>query len=222
VKLSVVIPALDEADRIAPAVAGAAAAGVEVLVVDGGSRDGTAEKARAAGAAVVASPPGRARQLAVGFEATRGEVVLFLHADSVLPAGWPAAVRAALADPSAVGGHFDLRFDERGPLLRLIEWGVRLRVALFGLAYGDQALFARRAALEEIGGVPQAPFMEDLDLVRALRRRGRLARVRSPVTTSARRYREGGALRVMLRNQVAAAGWWLGLDRGRLLEWYRR
>ena len=91
-KLSVVIPALDEADRIGDAVASARAEGVEVLVVDGGSRDGTPERARQAGAEVLQSPPGRARQLGVGASSARGDVVLFLHADSTLPSGWDAAL----------------------------------------------------------------------------------------------------------------------------------
>ena len=222
VKLSVVIPALDEADRIAEAVASAAAEGVEVLVVDGGSSDGTSERAEAASARVLRASPGRARQLGVGAHAARGDVILFLHADTKLPAGWDAAVRHALADPEVAGGAFRFRFDAAGAALRLIEWGARLRVALFGLPYGDQALFVRRGVLEAMGGVPQAPIMEDLDLVREIKRRGRLARLGLPATTSARRYRDRGPWRTLLRNGVAAAGWVLGLERERVATWYRR
>ena len=105
------------------------------------------------------------------------------------------SVRAALADPRVVGGAFRLRFESRSPALRLIEWGARLRVALWRLPYGDQALFVRRSVLEELGGVPQAPIMEDLDLVRSLQRRGRIACLPLAVTTSARRYRAHGTLR---------------------------
>jgi len=140
----------------------------------------------------------------------------------VLPVGWAGAIERALGDPGAVGGSFRLRFAERSPGLRLIEWGVRLRVALLGLPYGDQALFARREVLERIGGVPQVPIMEDLDLVRRLRREGRLARLPLAVATSARRYRARGVLRTFLRNALAALGWGLGLDRERLAAWYRR
>jgi rSAM/selenodomain-associated transferase 2 len=222
VTLSVVIPALDEAAEIAGAVGSASEPGVEVWVVDGGSADGTPERAAAAGARVVAVGPGRARQLEAGWRAAGGEGVLFLHADTRLPPGWVGAVREALRDPAVAGGCFRLRFDGAGPALRLVEWGARLRVAWFGLPYGDQGLFARRSVLERIGGIPQTPIMEDLDLVSALRRCGRVVSLSLPAITSARRYREGGVARTMLRNWLAAGAWLLGLDRDRVAAWYRR
>ena len=221
-QLTVVIPALDEADQIAAAIASASAAGSEIIVVDGGSRDATVERAAQGGARVVASAPGRARQLAAGARVAKGDTILFLHADTRLPPGWDAGVRAALADPQVVGGAFRLRFEPSSPALRLIEWGVRLRVRLLRQPYGDQALFVRSSVLEALGGVPQAPIMEDLDLVRSLKQRGRLACLPQAVTTSARRYRAAGALRTMLRNWIAAAGWWLGIPRERIAAWYRR
>lgn len=225
VKLSVVIPTLDEAERIGEAVRGAqraAGSGVEITVVDGGSTDGTPERAAEAGARVLASARGRARQLGVGARASRGDVLLFLHADTALPAGYDAAVCAALEDPAVVGGAFRLRFDQRSAALRVVEWGARLRVALFELPYGDQALFVRRETLEAIGGVPQAPIMEDLDLVKALKARGRLAILPLDAVTSARRYLTRGPLRTVLRHAAAAAAWRLGLDRGRVAAWYGR
>jgi len=157
-----------------------------------------------------------------GRRASDADVVLFLHADTHLPPGWEAAVGSALADPQVVGGAFALRFDSRSLGLRIVEWGAWLRAALFGLPYGDQAVFARRAALEAIGGIPAAPILEDLDLVRALRRRGRLARIALPVTTSARRYQRRGVARTWWRNALALAGWRLGVDRERLAAWYSR
>jgi rSAM/selenodomain-associated transferase 2 len=223
VQLTVVIPALDEAEQITGAVASASrAAGCEILVVDGGSRDGTPERAAAAGARVVASPPGRARQLAAGARLAKGDTILFLHADTRLPEGWEGAVRAALSDPRVVGGAFRFRFEPRSPMLRLIELGARLRVALLRMPYGDQALFARRAVLESLGGVPQVEIMEDLDLVRALKRRGRIACLALPATTSARRYLSAGPLRTMLRNWAAVLGWRLGVPRQRIAAWVRR
>ncbi len=223
VKLAVVIPALEEEDRIGRSVASARAPEVEVLVVDGGSRDATVERAREAGARVVVGPRGRARQLEAGRQAAAGaEAVLFLHADSQLSAGWERVVRATLADPGVAGGAFRLRFDERGARMRFLEWGARLRVSLAKLPYGDQAIFARASALAAIGGVPQAPIMEDLDLVRALRAQGRLAMLPIPVVTSARRYRARGPLRNWLRNTAALLGWRLGVDRERIAAWYAR
>jgi rSAM/selenodomain-associated transferase 2 len=222
VRLSVVIPALDEAGTIADAVRSAAAGGAEVIVVDGGSADGTRESAEAAGARVFHSSPGRARQLGVGAGRARGEAIVFLHADTLLPSGWRRGVAAALADPRVAGGCFRLRFDPPSLALAFVAWGVRLRVALLGLPYGDQALFVRRQVLERIGGVPQVPIMEDLDLARALRREGRLARLPLAVTTSGRRYRARGTLRTVLRNLLALSAWGLDLDRQRLAAWYRR
>jgi len=243
----VVIPAVDEEDAIEAAIASARGSCVssrareaprggsssdpvaevaldpkEVIVVDGGSRDRTAERARAAGARVLAAPRGRARQLEAGWRASGADVVLFLHADTLLPAGWSTAVQSALADPRVAGGAFALRFDRRSFALRIIEWGARLRVALLGLPYGDQALFVRRDALEAVGGVPPVPILEDVDLVRALRRRGRLAMLALPVTSSARRYQRGGVARTWWRNALALAAWRLGVDRERLAAWYAR
>jgi rSAM/selenodomain-associated transferase 2 len=221
VRIAVVIPTLHEADRVERAIESARAPGVEIIVADGGSRDATRERAVAAGARVVSGPPGRARQLETGARSTNAEAILFLHADTRLPAGWLGAVEGALADRAVVGGAFSFRFAEPGLALRAVEWGVRARLALGGLPYGDQALFARRSALEAIGGVPQAPIMEDLDLVRALRRQGRLVLLPLAVTTSPRRYARG-ALRHMLRNWAALAAWRLGVDRARVAAWYGR
>jgi rSAM/selenodomain-associated transferase 2 len=222
VTLSVVIPALDEGGRIEAALASASAPGVEVLVVDGGSRDDTVARARGRGARVLCSAPGRARQLDAGARAATGEVLLFLHADTLLPPGYDAAVTRALADPGVAGGAFRFRFDRGSLALRVVEWGARLRVALFRLPYGDQALFLRRCVLEALGGVPQVPIMEDLDLVRAIRRAGQLALLPLPATTSARRYEARGVLRTMLRHWIAAAAWAAGVDRARVAAWYRR
>lgn len=222
VKVTVVIPALDEEERIAGAIESASAEGVDVVVVDGGSRDRTRESAVAAGAQVVDAPRGRARQLEAGARAARGDAIVFLHADTRLPEGFAPALRTALADPAVVGGAFRLRFDRPTTALRIVAWGARLRQALLGMPYGDQALFVRRETLEALGGVPEAPIMEDLDLVSAMRRRGRLALLALPATTSARRYLERGVLRTVLRNAVAAAGWWLGWERERLASWYRQ
>jgi rSAM/selenodomain-associated transferase 2 len=220
VRIAVVIPALDEAETVEAAIASARSAD-EIVVVDGGSLDRTADRARAVGAQVISSPRGRARQLEAGWRATGAEVVLFLHADTRLPLGWAGAVRTALAAPGVAGGAFRLRFDDRSPALRVVEWGAHRRAAWAGLPYGDQALFVRRAVLEAIGGIAQVPIAEDLDLARDLRRHGRLALLPLAVSTSARRYQSNGALRTWARNTVALAAWRLGVDRNRIARWVR-
>jgi rSAM/selenodomain-associated transferase 2 len=234
VRISVVIPALDEERDIGAAVESARdpdAEDVEILVVDGGSRDATVERARRAGAAVVSGSRGRARQLEAGFRASSGDTVLFLHADTRLPSGWARAVRSALADPGVAGGAFRFAFrrdagsEASGAarvLLSFVELGARVRAAVFGLPYGDQALFARRAALDAIGGVPDAPVMEDLDLVRGLRSCGRVVRLGLSAPTSARRYLARGVLRTFWRHAVALGAWRLGVDRERVAAWVRR
>ena len=222
VKLSVVIPALNEANRVVGAIKSARAPDVEVLVVDGGSRDATRELAASAGARVVSSPAGRAEQLAAGVRASCGDAIILLHADTRLPAGFHQAITSALEDDQTIGGAFRMQFEEAGWALRVVEWGVGLRVAVFGLPYGDQALFVRRRTLAAIGGIPRAPIMEDLDLVKAMRGCGRLALLDLQVTTSARRYRARGVARTLFRNAAASAARLFGIDRQRVAEWYYR
>jgi rSAM/selenodomain-associated transferase 2 len=222
VRLSVVIPALNEANRVVDAIDSARAPGVEVVVADGGSRDATRELAAAAGALVVNSPAGRAEQLAAGVRASCGDAILLLHADSRLPSGFDRAVESALEDARTIGGAFRMRFEDADWALRVVEWGVRLRIAIFGLPYGDQALFVRRRTLDAIGGIPRVPIMEDLDLVKAMRGCGRLAMLDQLVTTSARRYQARGVARTLFRNAVAAAAWLFDVDRRRVADWYYR
>ncbi|MCX5738379.1 MAG: TIGR04283 family arsenosugar biosynthesis glycosyltransferase [Proteobacteria bacterium] len=219
-RIAVVIPALDEAETVEAAIASARSAD-EIVVVDGGSLDRTADRARAVGAKLISSPRGRARQLEAGWRATGAEVVLFLHADTRLPLGWAEAVRAALSEPDVAGGAFRLRFDERSLALRIIEFGAHRRAAWAGLPYGDQAIFARRTVLEAIGGIAQVPIAEDLDLACDLRGHGRLALLPLAIATSARRYQKHGALRTWARHTIALAAWRLGIDRARIARWVR-
>ena len=221
VKISVIIPTFDELEWISGALESAMVPGIEVLVVDGGSRDGSVLRARQAGARVLVAGRGRGRQLARGVEATRGEVLLFLHADTRLPRGWPRMLREALADPAVVGGAFRFRFDGTGVGLGVLTWGARLRGSLLRLPYGDQALFVRRSVLEAIGGVPRVPIMEDLDLVREMKRRGRIVLLRAPAVTSARRHLEEGVLKTASIHVLALLAWHLGVDRSRIAAWLR-
>jgi rSAM/selenodomain-associated transferase 2 len=201
--LSVVIPALDEEERVAEAIR-SVRDDAEVIVVDGGSRDGTRAAAAAAGAAVIASAAGRGVQLDAGARAARGEWLVFLHADTRLEAGWAAALRSLPA--AVVGGAFRFALDPPRPAYRWLEAGVALRCRLFRLPYGDQGLFARREAYSRIGGFRPLPLMEDVDFVRRLRRAGRLAFPEVGAFTSARQFEQRGLLATSLRNL-----WLLGL-----------
>jgi rSAM/selenodomain-associated transferase 2 len=206
VDISVVVPALDEEAQIAAALASARAPGVrEVIVVDGGSRDATVRVARQHADAVLSAPRGRAAQMNAGAAAARGDVLLFLHADTRLPPRFAAAVLAALADPAVVGGRFDLRLVPGTPLLRLVGALINLRSRLSRIATGDQALFVRRSVFEALGGFAALPLMEDVAFTGALKRRGRIACLREQVETSSRRWLRDGPLRTILLM------WWLRL-----------
>jgi rSAM/selenodomain-associated transferase 2 len=219
--LSVIIPALDEADALPRTVAVARVPGVvEVIVVDGGSRDGTVAIARALADRVLVSPCGRATQMNAGAAAARGDVLLFLHADTRLPADHPALVMHALADPTVVGGHFDLRLDAPGAVYRIIERAISLRARLTGVATGDQAIFVRRAVFERLGGYPPLPLMEDIALSRTLKRAGRTVALREPVVTSARRWQRGGVARTVVLMWALRLAYYAGISPTRLARVY--
>ncbi len=194
--ISVVIPTLKEPDTVARAIASARStlAPCEVIVADGDSADGTAECARAAGAHVLVAPGSRAEAMNAGAAIAQGEILLFLHADTVLPDGAGGAVRSALE--VADGGAFRLRFDTRTGLTGRIAAVVS---RLSRTAYGDQAIFVSRAAFSRLGGYQPLPLMEDYELVRRLRREGRFALLPLSVITSARRHRRDGELRTFVR-----------------------
>lgn len=218
-----IIPTLNERRAVGRALGCTAEPGVERIVVDGGSTDGTVEAAQELGAeAVIRSEPGRARQLDGGYRACKGDVLLFLHADTRLDPGWRGALVRALEDPDVAGGAFRLRFESERRAYRWVERGAHARCRLLGLPYGDQGLFARRAVLDAGGGLPDVPIFEDLDLARSISRRGRLVLLRERAWTSPRRYERNGVLRTVARNNLALAAYLLRLDRARVLTWYRR
>lgn len=203
--ISVVIPALDEARELGPTLGhlfeGAGAGGrVEAIVVDGGSRDATAAIAVRSGARVLPSRRGRALQMNAGAAAARGDVLLFLHADTRLPRGWPDHVLHTLALPGVVAGAFRLRIDGAGAGLRLVEAGVALRCLALRLPYGDQALFMTRERFASVGGYRPMRRLEDLDLVARVRTRGTVALAGAPVVTSARAWARRGLVRQTLEN----------------------
>jgi rSAM/selenodomain-associated transferase 2 len=193
------------------------------VVVDGGSRDGTIESARRVpDVMALVSARGRAVQMNAGARAARGGVLLFLHADTWLPDGALAAVRDALADPAVVGGRFDVRFDSPRPVLSMIAFFMNLRSRWSGISTGDQAIFVRRDVFDGLGGFAEIPLMEDVELTKRLKRRGRVAALRARVTTAARKWEREGALRTMVLMWALRLLYVCGVPPARLHRWYYR
>jgi rSAM/selenodomain-associated transferase 2 len=220
-RVSIIIPALNEAANIAVAVLRAWETGpLEVIVVDGGSDDGTAALAREAGAGVLETPPGRARQQNAGARQAAGEVLLFLHADTWLgPAGLSQIVEA-LADSRVLCGAFRQRIEAEGRLFRWLERGNAWRARRRGLPYGDQGIFVRRLAFEELGGFPEVRLMEDAMLMKRLRRRTRPVLLPGPIYVSARGWRRHGVIRQSARNWLLLSAARLGVSPDKLAAFY--
>jgi rSAM/selenodomain-associated transferase 2 len=222
VKLSIIVPTLNEAEGIAAhleALAPLRQRGSELIVVDGGSRDGTADRARLLADKVLTARRGRAAQMNAGAAAASGAAILFLHADTRLPAPADWLVADALA-AGCEWGRFDVRIDGRHPLLGVVARAMNLRSRATGIATGDQAIFVTRKAFHAIGGYADIPLMEDIVLSRALRRRSRPACLSATVTTSGRRWEAGGVLYTIVTMWRLRLAFYLGADPRRLARAY--
>lgn len=220
--LSIIMPVLDEAGGIGAALASLAPyrqRGVEVIVVDGGSRDGTLGFARASADLVMNSPRGRAAQMNAGASVAHGDILLFLHADTKLPAQADDLVRDGLGRSGRVWGRFDVRIDGGG-LLRLISFAMNWRSRLTGIATGDQAMFVTRAAFEAAGGFPTIALMEDIALSATLKAMSRPCALRARVTASPRRWHKNGTLRTVLLMWRLRLEFYFGADPARLARAY--
>ncbi|TRZ92513.1 MAG: glycosyltransferase [Rhodocyclaceae bacterium] len=220
--LSIIMPVLDEAPQIVERLVRLQtlrATGVELIVADGGSNDGTAQLAGALADRVLVAPPGRAAQMNAGAAASQGRVLLFLHADTTLPETALTAVLTAIGD-GASWGRFDVRIDSRHPLLRLVERMMNWRSRLTGIATGDQAIFVRREVFERVGAYPDLPLMEDIALSAALKRLTPPACLRNTVLTSARRWQERGVLPTILLMWRLRAAFYFGTDPQHLARRY--
>ena len=219
--IAAIVPTLNEAGTIQAAVAALADADFSPIVVaDGGSDDGTlALAARSPGVIALPTPRGRGAQMNAGAAAAGAEILVFVHADTRLPQGAAELISLALADPRVVAGSFRLSFDRPHPLLAISSWFSRFDS--YWTSFGDHAFFVRHAAFEAVGGFPDWPLLEDVELRRRLLSVGRFVKLRQEVVTSARRFEAEGVLRRQLTNGAILTLHGLGISALRLKRWYR-
>ncbi|MFC1879895.1 TIGR04283 family arsenosugar biosynthesis glycosyltransferase [Thermodesulfobacteriota bacterium] len=222
-RISIIIPTLNEATVIEETITRLPQSEqVEILVVDGGSSDGTAERARELGARVLSTAPSKAKQMNAGAAEARGEALLFLHADTCLPEEFEEKVLEAVARQGFCAGAFTLRIDSEDWGLRFIERVANWRARFFKMPYGDQALFVSRKLFNEIGGFADYPIMEDFELVRRLKKKGEIAILPESVKTSPRRWQNFGIFKTWFLNQIIVGAYFIGIPPRRLAFWYRR
>ncbi len=223
-KLSIVMPVLNEADDIEAALKALQiyrVRGVEIVVVDGASSDGTADMARGRADRVISGLRGRGMQMNAGAVEARGDVLLFLHADTQLPANADRLVLDGLKRSGRQWGRFNVRISGGG-LLRLVAFAMNLRSRLTGICTGDQAMFMTRAAFEQAGGFPPIALMEDIQMSKRLKRYGRPLRLSARVITSGRRWQKNGTLRTVLMMWSLRLRYFFGADPDKLARAYRK
>ncbi|APX94032.1 glycosyl transferase [Halomonas sp. 1513] len=221
--LSIIVPALDEAATIAAqldTLQPLRARGGELIVVDGGSRDATRERAAPLADRVLTSPAGRATQMNAGAAASRGDRLLFLHADTRLPQGADRLIETALAGERC-WGRFNVRLEGRHPLLPIIAAAMNWRSRLTGIATGDQGIFMTRAAFDAVGGFADQPLMEDIEISRRLKQRSAPACLSARVSTSGRRWETHGMCRTVLLMWRLRYRYWRGESAASLAREYR-
>ncbi len=223
--LSIIIPCLDEQEGIAATLAALAplrARGAEVIVADGGSRDDTVARAAPLADLVITAPRGRARQMNAGALRARGEILLFLHADSLLPDAADLLIVDGLKRQRRGWGRFDIAIAGRHPLLRVVERLMNLRSRLTGIATGDQAIFVTRSLFTAAGDYPDIALMEDVALSKRLKRFGPPLCLNHRLTTSGRRWEKHGVLRTIVLMWRLRLAYWLGADPAKLAVRYDR
>ncbi len=223
VKISVVIPAINEAERIESCIQSAwLAGGDEVIVVDGGSRDDTVSIANSQDCQCVTSPPGRGQQMNFGSELASGDVLVFLHADNWFEEDAFQQIRSSIRPPCSAWGGFRQSIESSQWKFRLIERGNSLRTRIQGLVYGDQGLFATRSIFEKVGGFPQIPLMEDFELSRRLCKISRPLLLHGPIHVDSRRWASTGVFQQTARNWSITLAYRMGQSPERLARKYKR
>jgi rSAM/selenodomain-associated transferase 2 len=220
--ISIIIPVLNEAAIIKPTLEKLQGnTELEIIVIDGGSQDNTAIIAQATGVQTITVAGGRAIQMNAGANIAQGEILLFLHIDTDLPANFIDLITQTLKQPNVIAGAFELAIQGEAKSLRWIEILVKLRSHLLALPYGDQAIFITKQAFSEIGGFPNLPIMEDFELIQRLKRQGKIAIAPGAVITSGRRWQKLGVWRTTSINQLIIAGYYLGVSPQKLSYFYR-
>jgi rSAM/selenodomain-associated transferase 2 len=219
--VSIIVPALNEAAEITATLRAlqAMAGEKEILVVDGGSDDDTVALARAAGAIVIESARGRGLQQHAGALAARGDILWFVHADTLPPPGGILDINAALADPSTVGGNFGLTFDGPSRAARQLT-AIYPTLRWLNLCYGDSGIFVRRTTYETIGGFRAFAVFEDLDLLKRLRKAGRFVHLKTRIVTSSRRFENRNFAGMWLHWTALQVLYWAGVHPNTLARWY--
>jgi rSAM/selenodomain-associated transferase 2 len=221
-KISIIIPTLNE-EKMIGATLGKIGQGVEIIVVDGGSSDRTIVMAREWGAKVIISEEkGRAKQMNLGATIATGDILLFLHGDTLLPGDYQEIILETLQFSEVIAGAFELAIEGEEKSLRFVERMVKWRSIWFSLAYGDQGIFLKASTFRDMGGFPDLPIMEDFEFVQRLKCRGKIRIVPRVVVTSGRRWRKLGVWQTTLLNQVIILGYYLGISPRVLVRIYRR
>lgn len=219
--ISIIIPTLNEENNLDNLLSSLQAyQNVEIIVADGGSTDKTVDITRNHTVQVVTSPAGRGIQQNEGAKTASGNILVFLHCDTMLPDDFPNMIYTILNQPETAAGAFRLKINAKGRGYRLIEWGVNIRTRLLSLPYGDQVLFVKKNIFDQAGGFPNLPLLEDIMLIRRLKRLGKIRITKASVNTSARRWQRLGMVKTTLINQIILAGYIIGIKPETLARLY--
>jgi rSAM/selenodomain-associated transferase 2 len=224
IEISIIIPVLNEETFILKTLKNLRQnEAIEVIVVDGGSKDNTVQLVQNMGIKIIKlTQASRSLQMNQGALLATGNILLFLHADTILPQGYDELILNGFSNSKIVGGAFKLKIDLSLFSLRLIEILVNWRSQIFSIPYGDQGIFVKTSVFREIGGFTNLPIMEDFEFMQKLNKRGKIIIVSAKVVTSGRRWQKLGVVKTTLINQLIILGYYLGISPQKLVRWYRK